>query len=103
MSIVSLYKTGMTEREWELAWEKLPAAATRLDLGVTFDQWKEAVVAEGHNRRFITHCYTGKRCSLRKGVKTVINEIMEDHRPLEPQRTITMPDGSVGMLPSRRQ
>jgi hypothetical protein len=79
MSLTSLIKTGMTEREWQLAWEKLPSKAKTLDLGITFEEWKEAVIEEGKNRRFIIYAVTGKRCSLRKGVKTVISEIDEDY------------------------
>jgi hypothetical protein len=82
LSIASLIKTGLTEREWQLAWGKI---AKRLEVKMTFDEWKQAVLTEGHNRRFISHSVTGKRCSLREGVKTVINEIAEDHRPVERQ------------------
>jgi len=81
MSITSLIRTGMTEREWELAWEKLPLRAKIVDLGITFEQWKEALIAEAKNRQFINRAYTGSRRggSLRSNVKTVLSEIREDY------------------------
>jgi hypothetical protein len=79
MSITCLLQTGMTEREWELAWKKLPAHAKTIDLGVSFDEWTQAVIDEAKNRKFINYAVAGKRLSLREGVKQVIREIHEDH------------------------
>lgn len=90
MTLTCLLKTGMTEREWELAWEKLPARAKRLDLGVTFEEWQEAVIAEAKNRQFINRAYTGSRRggSLRSSIKTVISEIPETVRELEKENAV---------------
>lgn len=82
--------TGLSEHEWKEAWKKIhhaPAGTTFVDeqnrpmVEPTFEEWKEAVIDEGHNRRFISYAYTGKRCSLRAGVQEVINEILNPTTP----------------------
>lgn len=73
-------RTGLSEREWENLWAKLvssPQFQTHA-LSIGFEEWRQAVICEGENRRFITFAYTGKRIGLRKGIAQVVAEIRAD-------------------------
>jgi len=80
MSILMQLRTGLTEREWEELWARLvssPRWQTEA-LALGFEEWRQAVISEGENRRFITLATTGKRIGLRKGIAQVIAEIRQD-------------------------
>jgi hypothetical protein len=80
MSILMQLKTGLSEREWEDLWARLvrsPRFQTEA-LIIGFEEWRQAVIDEGENRRFITYATTGKRIGLRKGIAQVVAELRHD-------------------------
>lgn len=81
MSILCKLRTGLSEREWENFWVKLASSPKSqiLALSVGFEEWRQNVIAEGENRRFITYSVTGKRIGLRKGIAQVLAEIRADY------------------------
>ena len=80
MSILMQLQTGLSEREWEDLWARLvnlpQFQAQALSIG--FEEWREMVINEGHNRRFVTYAFSGKRIGLRKGIAQVVAEIRAD-------------------------
>ena len=73
-------QTGLSEREWEALWVRLVSSAQfQVEaLSIGFEEWREMVINEGHNRRFVTYAFSGKRIGLRKGIAQVVAEIRED-------------------------
>jgi hypothetical protein len=80
MSLKSLIATGLTEKQWEDLWARLAKSPrSQIEaLAMGFEEWREAVIAEGENRKFIEFAYSGKRISRRKGIARVIDEIKKD-------------------------
>lgn len=80
MSILMQLRTGLSEREWEDLWARLVSSPHRQveAIAMGFEDWRNAVIAEGANRRFITHATTGKRIGLRKGIAEVVADIRQD-------------------------
>ena len=80
MSILMQLKTGLSEKEWENLWARVVSASRWQTeaLAMGFEEWRQAVIDEGENRRFITYATTGKRIGLRKGIAQVVAEIRHD-------------------------
>jgi len=83
MSLKCWVQTGLTERQWENLWHALVSSpASQLDaMALGFEEWRKNVIAEGANRQFIHHAWTGKKISARKGILEVVQEIRASVRP----------------------
>lgn len=80
MSILMQIRTGLSERQWEDLWARLVSSPKfQVEaMAVGFEEWREMVIAEGENRRFIAYATTGKRIGLRAGIGQVLSEIKHD-------------------------
>lgn len=82
MSLFLKIRTGLSQYEWERLWAQLCTSPhTQIEaLSQGFENWFEAVVAEGKNRQFVHYAFSGKHISLRKGIAEVVNEMKAQSR-----------------------